>query len=61
MSLSFPIGLKIATSPGSVVISAVPAELCTQKKPGRERTGEKGTCRARFCKPVSLRFPCEQW
>lgn len=43
MSSSFPIELKTATSPGSVVvISAVPAELCTQKKPGRERAGRKG-------------------
>lgn len=51
MSLSFPIELKTATSPGSVVISVVPAELYTEKKPGRERVGEKGTC----CHPsVSL-------
>lgn len=42
MSLSFPIELKTATSLGSVVVSAVPAELCTEKKPGRERTGRKG-------------------
>lgn len=54
MSLSFPIELKTATFLGGVVISAVPAELCTRKEPGRERAGEKGTCRT-CCHPsVSL-------
>lgn len=56
MSLSFPIELKTATSPGNV-ISAVPAELCAQKKPGRERVGRKGLARGMlspFSKPASL-------